>query len=302
MSKKRNKASIKKILVTGGTGFIGTHLERELKRIYSVVSLYEGDIKDIDLFDKRYDVVCHLAAIRDMGIDAASGLLYDVNVNGTKKVMEYCRKVGASCVLASSSAIYKPTASHEKLNEDSCIGPVTLYGFSKVLSEDVSRFYAKAFSVPTVALRIFNIYGPGQKLPFIIPYITGRVSKDMSVELKNPKAVRDFIYVSDVVKAFILSCSFKHLGFTAFNIGTGHGIDIYEIAKKITDMVRPENKIVKDENMNTENDYVVADIGKATKMLNWTPIVPIDMGLQYLFNRMKYKKHARYSDKGKRGY
>ena len=290
MAKKINKSNVKKILMTGGTGFIGKCLERELKKTYHTVSVYEGDISGINLFDDRYDVVCHLAAITNMDSAAGADLLFDTNVSGTKKVMEYCYKTGASCVLASSSAVYMPSVSYKKLNENSSIGPVNLYGISKVLSEDICKFYAKAFRVSIVSLRIFNVYGDGQEQPFIIPYIASQILNKMPVELKNPMAVRDFIYISDVVRAFILSCSFKYPGFTAFNIGTGRGVGIYKMAEKITDIMKPGNEIVRSKNRSFVRDYVVADINKAKKILNWKPKVSIEEGLRHSLKLFKKKK------------
>lgn len=260
-------------------GFLGRRLFNELRHASNHVDIYLKDVRRIDAVTKRYDTVFHLAALNKIDHGVNASLLFDVNVNGTLAVMKYCRKTGARCILASSSGIYKPAASNLLLSESSLAEPCTLYGVSKVLAENICRYHARSFGVPVVALRIFNMYGPGQKAPFLIPYVIDRLSKNKTVRLKDPWAVRDFISVTDVVRAFVLSSGYDHKGFMALNVGTGYGLSVHEVVKKIARYMRSEVKIKNEAFKGRKRDYVVADLRNISKVLNWRPEISIDKGI-----------------------
>lgn len=281
MKQLMQKLHNKRILVTGGNGFLGKHLVPQIESVCNCVHLYQEDIRGIDNFKQKYDIVCHLAALTK----ADSGqqvLLFDVNVNGTLAVMEYCRRMDARCVFASSSAVYEPTAEMSPLDENSSIQPVSLYGVSKMLAEDTCRHYAENFGVSVTALRIFNIYGQGQKRPFLIPYCLEQISKDEPIILNSPNAVRDFVYCTDAVRAFILACGYEHRTFLALNVGTGSPTRVRDLVENMALCVKSKLKVEQAEINNSQTDYVVANVGNISKVLNWMPQVSITDGLSLL--------------------
>ena len=269
----------KKILITGGNGFLGKHLFSMLRQITRQVSLYEGDIRGISSFRKHYDIVYHLAAINKIDSAGDASLLFESNVIGTLAVMSYCLRADAKCVFASSSAVYKPDTQNRKLSEHSCVRPVSLYGATKMLAEYICKYYAENFGISIAALRIFNIYGPGQKIPFMIPDITSQLSKNKPVSLRTPMAVRDFVYVSDVANAFILSGALEFEGFLALNIGSGKGISVQNLARKLILQKRSACRIDKNNISDTARTYVVADLRNTAKILDWKPEISLSRGL-----------------------
>jgi len=211
--KKSHSLKNKKILITGGSGFLGKHLAFQLRRVFRQVYVYKKDVRQIDAFARRFDIVCHLAALNKINSQNSENLLLDVNVNGTLAVMRYCCRTGAKCIFASSSAVYKPTTGIKKLHENSSVGPASFYGLSKMLAENICENYAENFGVSTIVFRIFNIYGPGQKTPFLIPYIASQLTNGKHIMLKEPESIMDFVYITDVVRAFISACLKQHKGF-----------------------------------------------------------------------------------------
>jgi UDP-glucose 4-epimerase len=243
------------------------------------VHLYQGDIRDMADFRERHDIVYHFAAFNKANSDNSADTLFDINVNGTRAVMHYCRRRGARCVFASSSAVYGPTAPGELLREDSPLKPTSLYGKTKMQAESACEYYAENFGVPVIALRLFNVYGTGQKTPFIVPYIMQQLSRNEPVILKTPDAVRDFVYIEDVVKALILSGNCRHKGFLALNVGTGHGSSIYDLAKKLVARIGVKPGIER-EMKEIPKDCAIADLNNVSKVLNWVPSVLLDEGLE----------------------
>lgn len=275
----------KKILVTGGKGFLGSHLVSKLRQVCNVAHIYQKDIRKINTFTKHYDIVCHLAGLNKIDSDVSMDLLFDVNVNGTMAVMQYCYKTGARCILASSSAVYSHTFTNRLLHENLPLKPETPYGTSKMLAENICRYHAENFGVSTMAMRIFNMYGAGQKPPFLIPYIIYQLSRNKPVELKTPMAVRDFVSVLDVARAFILACAYKGNGFIALNTGTGYGLSVYELAEKIAVHLQVKLQIDKEKFKGLKKDFVIADLKNILKAINWQPEIAIDKGIALLLKK-----------------
>ncbi|MDD4910366.1 MAG: NAD-dependent epimerase/dehydratase family protein [Candidatus Omnitrophica bacterium] len=267
------------ILITGGGGFLGGYLFRRLRQMCRRVSLYNGDVRDIGNFRERYDLVCHLAAVNKTVLSGGIGELFEINTNGTLSVMRYCLRNGARCLFASSSAVYKPARQKEWLSEHSPIIPQSLYGVSKMLAEDICEYHAKNFGLGVIAFRIFNMYGPGQKAPFLIPYVLRQLSRRQPVVLKSPMAVRDFVYISDVVNAFVLSCALKFKGFLALNIGSGKGLSVYGLAKRLALLKGVKYKIDRVNNSDHKRSYIIADLKNTRKTLGWSPEIALDNGL-----------------------
>ena len=278
-----NTLKDKRVLITGGTGFIGSSLAPKIKSLCREAHIYEEDIRKIAGFKKRYDVVCHLAALNKPEDKKGEIVeMFDVNVGGTLAVMRYCHKNSARCIFASSSAVYKPSASGTAIEEGALLRPIGLYGASKVLAEDVCRAYSEDFGISVMALRIFNIYGPGQKEPFLIPYLINRMKNGEKIKLNTPKAVRDFVYVSDAVSAFISALVHTWQGFKALNVGTGHGTSIYDAAQKTARMMSFRPDLDGAATNSHKTDYVVSSVRNICDVLGWKPVVTLEKGLKIL--------------------
>ena len=278
----------KKILVTGANGFLGKYLIKQLNGLCREVAVYDGDIKKIHQFHRPYDIVCHLAAITKVTSPDQYKLLLDTNIMGTLSVMNYCQQYKSKCVFASSAAVYQPTVHKKYLSERSPLNPISLYGYSKVVSENICQFYSDNFNIPVTILRIFNMYGPGQKDLFLIPYIMNHLLNNKSIYLKTPKAVRDFIYVTDVVQAFILACAYSNKGLNIFNVGTGKECSIDKVAKLIKKELNAmdKNMIIK-RVKNTKKNYVVSNTEKIKNILSWSPQTSLSQGISLMYKDIK---------------
>lgn len=306
------RAHGRNILVTGGEGFIGRHVVRLLGETPHRTVVYPHDVRQITEEPERYDVVCHLAGVwsptpperdgaeslhlsssrrddplrsaeREVGGWSAQGVdpsqeLFDVNVNGTLAVMQYCRTMHAQCILASSAAVYQPTREPETIGEAVRLQPATLYGASKACAEEVCRHFAKEWSVPTIALRIFNPYGPGQQPSFVIPQIAAQLQQGQPIMLRTPLARRDFVFVEDVARAVCAACAYPATEFLALNIGSGQGISVKELALRMATLIGVEPDLQLPARVPSASS-VVAEVELAVSTLGWCAKTSIDEGL-----------------------
>jgi nucleoside-diphosphate-sugar epimerase len=266
-------SEIRKIIVTGGGGFLGRRLVDLLKDNYEVFDKVEG--KDItkpeDFENLDGDYVIHLAALTRCRNDKK---MFNVNVGGTLNVLEFCRRVGARLIFASSAAVYGNIRSPVK--EDAPLQPISFYGLTKLVGEELCRFYNNHYNVPAVILRIFNLYGPGQQGQFLIPDIVSQLNEEKIV-LRNQYPKRDFVYVDDAVEAIVRSRNLE--GYNVINIGTGESYSVGEIAEKIVGISKGRKQIGFLDDDKIESD-IYADISKARRLLGWQPKVSLEQGLE----------------------
>ena len=247
-----------KIIVTGGAGFVGSHLVELLvkKNHYPIIidNLNSGvysNIKnfvdskqakfikcDITNFKKviqlpKVDAVIHLAAIASV-VESNDNPIFvnDVNVNGTLNMLEFCRKNKIKkFIFTSSAAIY---GDYEKnITEASPTIPTTVYGSTKLTGEQYCKIYSNLFEINITSLRPFNIYGPRQNDTYagVISKFMDRLNNNKSpIIFGNGKQTRDFIHVNDVVKAFYSALKYKKKKFDVFNLATGTSTSINELA------------------------------------------------------------------------
>lgn len=298
------------VLVTGGAGFIGTHLVERLIEMGVTVrildnlssgdavglsrmlrsggaSLVKGDIRDFSKVleaAKGCEMIYHLAAqssVPRSSEDPAFDL--EVNVVGTNNVLRAARDSGSKVVFASSSVVYGvprrvPTPESEPLV------PISFYGASKAAAEDYCRLYNELFGVPTVILRLFNIYGPGTNkgLMFDLYRKLLRDSRRLEI-LGTGKQKKDYLYIEDAVDAFILAPERSKCNGDAYNIGLGESYTVLEIAEMMFRELGLEGVEVKPKGGSSwpgDVELTNPDVTKAEVELGWRAKVSIAEGIR----------------------
>lgn len=294
---------MKRVLVTGGAGFIGSLLcERLLNNNNKVICLddlsnssfdnirhlynkknflfIKRDVRD-DLISLKPDVIFHLAA--QISVDKSIYEPKDTisrNVNGTMNVLETARICNSNLVYASSCEVYG-NAETIPQNENHPTNPTSPYAVSKLAADKLCTTYRKIFDMPITILRCFNIYGPKQSFTSyggVIAKFTHRVLNSKSpIIYGSGKQSRDYTNVSDAVNAYILAMNSEYYGI--LNISSGKEVRISDLAKKI----------IKYYDSNIEPIYVeprpndimrsCGDSSLAKKVLKWKPKIDFDTGL-----------------------
>lgn len=277
-------ASPKKVLVTGSKGFIGSNLVKRLKHLGYYVEEWTQDVRTINSLAEPNETVFHLAAITSQKrFQSEPNLCFDVNVQGTLAVLEYCKSVGSKCVYASTSGVYAASKSIQ-VDEASKTSPESHYAISKWLGEELCQLEGVQGNVTSVILRLFNVYGPGQKRPFIIPYITDSLDSGKNITIETPNSVRDFVHVSDVVDSFIQSANSSTTGCQIYNIGSGIPTTILDLARLCEKISGRSGNISTNPHSITEQSGVYADTRKAQINLEWRHNKDLADGLQPLIN------------------
>jgi nucleoside-diphosphate-sugar epimerase len=311
--------SINRILITGGLGFIGSHIVDELlrmeKEVYvlddlstgNINNLYfnknnpllhilEGDISKINHIKKKIfniDVVFHKAAIASVTKSIINPkLVFNSNVRSTLEVLEYCLKTNVKrIVFASSSAVYGNTV-EEILTEKSPCKPSSPYGASKLAAESFLMAYWETYGLESVSLRYFNVYGPRQSnneySGVITIFINKLLKNEHPVIYGDGNQVRDFVNIQDIVQSNILAMESKNSAGEVFNIGTGQSTKIINLIEVLSRLLgkkgisyefAPQRK--------GDINISLASIDKAKRLLNYNPRVNLESGLKSLVNWIK---------------
>jgi nucleoside-diphosphate-sugar epimerase len=277
------------ILVTGATGFVGTHLVRALQqagwRVHSH-SRAHGHIANgpLDYIGIRH--VFHLAAktfVPESWETAHS--FYEVNVLGTVNVLEFCRQKKAALTFISSYVYGKPQ--WLPISENHPVQPLNPYSHTKILAEQVCQYYASEFGVPLCIVRPFNAYGAGQDTRFLIPKLIAQ-ALDPSCDrfaVTDLRPRRDYLHVQDLV-SLLLATLDKPNG--VYNAGSGRSVSIMELVETINTLTDSEKPVVSSDQIRREEVLdVVADVSKAERELCWTPRVSLIDGLRQSIQSMK---------------
>jgi len=294
------------VLVTGGAGFIGSHLvERLVKEGYRVylldnllrgnmnnlprllkdVEFVEGDIRNYELMDgivRKVDTVIHLAALsRVMPSIENPELCFENNVKGTEIVARLCSKYNRKLIFSSSREVYG-TAKYLPVDESHPLNPENPYGASKVAAESIIKAYSKCYGLSYTILRLTNVYGP-RDFDRVIPTFIEKSVKNENLIVYSEEKLMDFIYISDVVEAFIKALNANEMNLT-LNIGSGVGTKILELAKLIQDMVGGRGEIIIKKARKGEVERFISDIKKAREVLRWEPKTALKDGIKELLN------------------
>jgi len=298
-----------KYLVTGGAGFIGSHIVGELvHRGQSVrivdnfstgkkeniapflekIELIEGDIKDFKVCQqaaKDMDFILHQAALTSVPRSIEDPLLTnEVNITGTLNLLLASRDAGVQrFVLASSAAVYGDNPGLPK-KEDMEGFPLSPYAASKRMGELYCQVFNRVFGLSTVSLRYFNIFGPRQdpssQYASVIPNFIGKMLKEKKpVVFGDGEQSRDFLYVSNVVEANILASQAREVSGEVFNIGSEERTSVNALVVKLNEVLDKEIKPTYEEPRPGDIKHSYADISKARKMLKYEPSVSFSEGL-----------------------
>ncbi len=299
---------MKKAVVTGGAGFIGSHLAEELaRRGYKVIILddlstgkkenierltgdkvdfVQGSVVDLPLLQELFhkiDFVFHLAAIPSVSRSLENPLAsHSVNITGTLNVLIAARdnKV-EKVVYASSSSIYGDTPTLPK-KEDMPPNPQSPYAVTKLTGEYYCRVFEQVCNLSTVCLRYFNVYGPRQdpnsQYAAVIPKFISRVFEERPpIMFGDGEQTRDFTFVKDAVKANTLAAASNAKG--VFNVGTGNRISINDLVKLITRLLAKGAKSIYEEPRRGDIRHSLADISRA-RQIGYNPQYSLEEGLK----------------------
>lgn len=294
----------REVLVTGGAGFIGSHIADALVadnevRVLDDLStgsrewvpdgaeLVVGDVCDGEVVERAMagvDVVFHEAA--NVSVERSVEAPVDshaVNVDATVGVLERARQVDARVVLASSAAVYGHPESVPVAERDPTL-PVSPYGLEKRSIDRYAELYADLYGLEAVPLRYFNAYGPRQHGPYsgvISAFLDqARAGEPLTVH-GDGLQTRDFVHVRDVVQANLRAATTGAVG-EPINVGTGESMTILELARTIADLVPGEHRIVHDEPREGDVRYSEADISTARARLGYEPTTSVPEGLREL--------------------
>ncbi len=306
---------MKNVIVTGGCGFIGSHLSEKLIQLgYKVkiidnlstgrleniskfknkIKFYKLDIKNknkIENLFRNIDIVFHCAALADIVPSIQNPQSYfDSNVTGTLNVVTSSvkHKVKKIVYTASSSCYGKckntPTGEEEK------ISPEYPYALTKYLGEQILLHWSKVYKLQSISLRLFNVYGPRSRTSgtygaMFGTFLTQKLYNKPFTVVGDGKQTRDFTYVSDIVDALIMA-SKTNIKIDVFNVGSGETISVNYIIKLLG------GKTVKIPKRPGEPDITFANIEKIKKKLKWKPKIKIKEGIKLLLNNIDYWKKA----------
>ena len=291
------------VLVTGGGGFIGSHLASALAvdnrvrvlddfstgrraNLPEDVTVIEGDVRDeqtVDAAMDDVDVVFHEAAMVSVPESVEQPVdCHELNGTATVDVFDCARRHDARVVFASSAAVYG-TPDVVPISEDAPTGPNSPYGFEKHLGEQYARFYTEQYGLPTVPLRYFNVYGPrgldGEYAGVIGTFVRqAQAGEPLTVE-GDGEQTRDFVHVDDVVRANLLAATTDAVG-RPFNVGTGRSSSINELAETVRDVVGSDIAINHVPGRTNDIEQSEADLGDARELLGYEPTMSLRDGLE----------------------
>jgi len=298
-----------KYLVTGGAGFIGSHIVEELlKRGHEVcvldnfltgkreniypflnkIELIEGDIRDLSLCHsavKGVDFILHQAALPSVPRSIEDPLLTnDINVKGTLNILVASRDANIKrFVFASSSSVYGDDPNLPKKEGIEGI-PLSPYAISKLVDEHYCRVFSFIYGLETVCLRYFNIFGPRQdplsQYAAVIPnFITRMLKGENPVIYGDGEQTRDFTYVSNVVEANILASTVSGASGRVFNIACGERISVISLVSQIKDILKSSISPSFEAPRPGDVRHSFADITEAKMHLKYSPLISFNEGL-----------------------
>ena len=303
-----------KILVTGGAGFIGSHIVeylvqrgddvtildnlnagkmQNLSRINNDINFVNGDIRDYKLLEKLTkdsDGVFHEAALVSVPHSfKIQDEYFDVNTNGTENILKLAKEYGFKVVYASSSSVYG-NQKQMPIKESDNRNPANPYAQTKLKAELLAEKYSE-MGVRVIGLRYFNVYGRRQSKEYagVIKLFLGRIQQKKAPKINGDGLqTRDFVYVEDVVKANILAMD-SNVKHQFFNVGMGYSISILDLANMIIDASSLSLTPIHDSQLPGDIRDSQADLELINKLLKWKPVTKLEDWLIEVITSKKFK-------------
>lgn len=306
-----------KVVITGGAGFIGSHIAEELAKEYEVVvidnlddyyspeikkqnldlllknknvSFVNGDIRDSTLLkqviDADVEFVFHEAAQAGVRISVENPFKpNDVNVVGTLNVLQASLDAGVKRVInASSSSVYGKVK-YLPFDESHPTQPVSPYGVSKLAAEHYCRVFYEVYGLPTVSLRYFTVYGPRMRPDLAISIFTKKMLANEPITVfGDGEQTRDFTYIDDIVRANCELLRTSAADGHAMNIGGGHRITVNDLIVHLRDITKSTSEVVYSENQKGDAEHTLANLSFAKELIGYVPEVSIDKGLSKYYD------------------
>jgi UDP-glucose 4-epimerase len=269
-----------RIAVTGHRGFLGRHLVAVLGSLQAQVWLLDGDVQSPEAWTEDFDLLFHLAAVMPNRFNETPETAFAVNLNGTLKALGACREREARLVFASTCGVYSPSRAGQ-VSETSPVAPPTPYAQSKLMAETLCRSYADHYGVSTTILRLFNVYGEGQKPGFLIPYLLQCAVEEQKAVVYHPDSSRDFVHVSDVVRAMIRTVLVES-PWAIFNIGSGSTFTVRDLLEIIGQVLGKPVLWEKKKGVPDSHPRIYAQIKRADEDLDWQPLIALRQGIKGL--------------------
>ena len=313
---------MKRVLVTGADGFIGSHLTESLVRkgfqvralcqynsfsspgwidtieteILSQIEIVFGDIRDKQVVKNamhNIDTVYHLAALIAIPFSFIAVESYvDTNIKGTLNILEVARDTNISRILVTSTSEVYGTAKSIPIDETHPRQPQSPYSATKIGADAIAESYHRSFGTPVTIVRPFNTYGPRQSARAIIPaIITQLLNGVKEIKLGNLKPTRDLVYVEDTIEGFQRIAITDSLIGEDVNIATEHEISIEELAKELIQQINPSAVVINEDlRLRPETSEVYRLLGSAQKLLlhtGWKPEIDLNSGLKKTIDLFK---------------
>jgi len=295
----------KTVLVTGGSGFIGANLTRSLinqsakvnlflrpkakiwrlKEILGKIKIHNVDITNQQSVNRavkkiKPEVIFHLAVYGAYPKQSDFSATIKTNILGTTNLLESIKNSQTIMVNTGTSSEYG--YKNKPMKETDSLEPTFFYAASKATTSYLCRVFSKQFNQPIITLRPFSIYGDWEEPDRFIPTIINNCLKNQPIKLVAGKQVRDWLYVEDMVGAYLMAGQRTDLRGEIFNIGSGKQVLVSEVARKIIQLINNQVpvKLGAYQPRQWEADNWEADITKAKKILGWEPKYNLEQGLK----------------------
>lgn len=311
---------MQEILVTGGAGFIGSHLidhllknnnnfvtcldnfsdfydpnskrENIIKHLNNAnFTLVEEDIRNLDALreklNRKYNVIVHLAAKSGVRPSLINPLEYqETNLIGTQNLLEFSKENGVrQFIFASSSSVYGENPNVPWKESETVLLPVSPYAASKVAAELLGHVYSHLYGIRFIALRLFSVYGPRQRPDLAIHKFFKSINNNKPVSFFGDGSTkRDYTYVLDVVQGICSAMEYDKSSYEIINLGSNHSIMLKDLLDRIQNLLHKKAVLNYFPEQAGDVSQTFADIKKAKKLLNYNPVTSLDMGLKDFYS------------------